>query len=202
MNALRAAAYAVVAALAVVRPYAAEKFNGHVFVKVKAGAYHLGAVGAVRNPPHDAALKAFEIATCETTNAQFARFVAATGYKTDAEKRGDGMTFHLGLLPFQWDTTKAATWRFPNGPAAGIDGAAGIEKKGNHPVTQVSYNDAQAYCAWAGLRLRPTTNGKPPPALAARLAIIGETHGSPTGAPMPTHGMARTTQPPRSTMAI
>ncbi len=131
------------------RPLASETpDNGHVFVRVPAGTYSLGEKEHRRNPRHAVKLKAFEIATTETTNAQFARFVKATGYVTDAEKNGEAPSFHEGMMDWEWTPTKGAYWRFPFGPER-----PGIEDKMDHPVTQISATDAEAYCRWAGVRL-------------------------------------------------
>jgi len=75
-------------------------------------------------PQHEVDLPAFEIDLFEVTNAQFAAFVEATGYQTDAEKGGE------------------AGWR-----------GFYAEGKDNHPVVKVSWNDAVAYCQWLGKRL-------------------------------------------------
>lgn len=126
----------------------ADPFNGHEFVSIMAGEFRLGSEGHEKNPLRTVRLGAFSIAKTETTNAQFARFVAATGYVTDAERRGYGKTFREGLAEWEWETTEGACWRFPNGPDAG-----GIDGVDDHPVTQISWRDAVAYCEWAGGRL-------------------------------------------------
>jgi len=72
---------------------------------------------------------------------QFSDFVVATDYVTDAEKYGWSIV-QEDITNFR--TEEGATWRKPN--------ANTIAKK-NYPVTQVSYNDAVAYCKWAGVRL-------------------------------------------------
>ncbi len=117
-------------------------------MRVPAGDYKVGRPGHHRNPVRTVKLAAFEIADAETTNEQFARFVAATGYVTDAERRGDGQVFETGMLDWEWSVDPSASWRYPFGKARG-----GIERKLDHPVTQISSADAEAYCAWAGLRL-------------------------------------------------
>ena len=78
------------------------------------------------------------------TVGQFRRFVEATGYKTQAETFGDAAVFNLHIG--QWELWEGAYWAFPLGPdSAAVDD--------DHPVTQVSWNDANAYCEWAGKRL-------------------------------------------------
>ncbi|MBX3482972.1 formylglycine-generating enzyme family protein [Phenylobacterium sp.] len=78
------------------------------------------------------------------TVGQFARFVEETGYVTQAERFGEGGVFQHATNA--WAEVKGATWRRPQGPdkpAAPAD----------HPVTQVSWNDAQAFCHAYGARL-------------------------------------------------
>jgi eukaryotic-like serine/threonine-protein kinase len=94
-------------------------------------------------PQHTVDLDAFWIDQTDVTNAMFAKFVAATHYQTDAEKAGSGVAFQPG----SWATTFGADWQHPRGPASTIVGVA------HSPVVQVSWNDATAYCAWAGRRL-------------------------------------------------
>lgn len=118
------------------------------FIKVPAGTYTVGAQGVERNPRRQVTLKAFEIQTTEVTNEQFGRFIEATGYVTDAQKNGFGMTFKEGMDDWQWSSTPGADWRHPFGP-----NRPGIEDQPNYPVTQISFQDAQAYCRWAGGRL-------------------------------------------------
>lgn len=93
-------------------------------------------------PVHRVVLSAFSIDRFETTNAEFAAFVSATGYVTDSERSGVGWDWGG-----KWREIKGANWRHPHGPASSIQG---LER---HPVVQVSWNDAQAYCRWRGKRL-------------------------------------------------
>jgi serine/threonine protein kinase/formylglycine-generating enzyme required for sulfatase activity len=79
----------------------------------------------------------------EITNTQFEKFVAATGYKTDAEKLGKGWVWVDGELK----EIPNANWRDPEGDSAGI------KERMNHPVVQISWNDAKSYAEWAGKRL-------------------------------------------------
>ncbi|MBS0027537.1 formylglycine-generating enzyme family protein [Chitinophaga sp. 22321] len=118
------------------------------YVLVPKGQYPVGKKQHTLNPLRKVTVDSFYIAACETTNRQFAAFVAATGYVTDAEKKHDALVFEPGLREFEWDNDSSAYWRFPNGVDRG-----GIERKMDHPVTCISYNDALAYCEWAGVRL-------------------------------------------------
>ncbi|HID62288.1 MAG TPA: formylglycine-generating enzyme family protein, partial [Anaerolineae bacterium] len=95
-------------------------------VTIPAGEFIMGSDEGEDNekPAHTVSLEAFEIDKFEVTNEQFARFVEETGYQTDAEKAGE-----------------TGTWR------------TYAEGKDNHPVVKVTWNDAVAYCEWAGKRL-------------------------------------------------
>jgi formylglycine-generating enzyme required for sulfatase activity len=118
------------------------------FVKISAGIYSVGQKEHAINPEREVHLKPFQICRYEVTNKQFAQFVKATGYVTLAEKRKDAFVFRTGLDEFEWTQDSTAYWRYPNGFFAG-----GIEDKMNHPVTCISFVDAQAYCSWAQVRL-------------------------------------------------
>ena len=105
-------------------------------------------------------VRPFRIARCAVTNAEFAAFVAATDYRTEAERFGWSFVFHAfvpralertvrgtaGEAPW-WLGVPGADWRHPEGPGSSIG------RRARHPVVHVSWNDAQQYCAWAGLRL-------------------------------------------------
>jgi formylglycine-generating enzyme required for sulfatase activity len=96
-------------------------------------------------PQRQVYLDAFWIDRTEVTNAMFAEFVAATGYETAAEQAGSGIVFNL--FSKDWKLTKGADWQHPRGPTTDIQGLD------DHPVVQVNWNDATAYCEWAGRRL-------------------------------------------------
>lgn len=90
-------------------------------------------------------LDEFWIDRTEVTNAQFATFVAETGFITTAENRGKSNVMLRGGSKFQY--IEGADWRHPIGPNSTI-----IEN-GQAAVTQISWDDAKAYCEWAGRRL-------------------------------------------------
>ena len=94
-------------------------------------------------PKHRVTVDGFWMYTHEVTVAQFQKFVDATGHKTTAEKEGKGR--HYNAEKDEWVWVKGLSWRCPfeKGAAARPD----------HPVVQVSWDDAQAYCRWAGARL-------------------------------------------------
>ncbi len=109
-------------------------------------------------PVRKVRLDGFWIDRLAVSNARFGEFVAATGFTTEAERFGWSFVFG-GLLPDDFPATRGvadapwwrqvlgADWRHPEGPQSGIEGR--IE----HPVLHVSWNDAVAYCRWAGTRL-------------------------------------------------
>lgn len=127
-------------------------------------------------PVHIVELDGFYMDVTEVTNRQFAEFVAATGYVTTAEKPPrledlgpDAANIDPGKLvpgaavfrmtgsPVEtrapdsflqwWHWTPGAQWRYPLGPGITIDSFD------DHPVVQVCWNDAVAYCEWAGKQL-------------------------------------------------
>jgi formylglycine-generating enzyme len=103
-------------------------------------------------------LDRFEIEPCAVTNADFVRFVDETDHVTDAEGYGWSFVF-AGFLPDDfpptrgvaaapwWRQVEGADWRRPEGPNSDLDGRL------DHPVVHLSWNDAVAYCDWAGARL-------------------------------------------------
>src|SRR5688572_16782805 len=128
-------------------------------------------------PVHQVCVKGFWMDETEVTNAQFAKFVAETGYLTTAERKPDWeelkkqvsagtprpadsllVASSLVFTPPEhaialsdasqwWRWTKNADWRHPQGPNSSIKG------KENYPVVHISWDDANAYAKWAGKRL-------------------------------------------------
>jgi formylglycine-generating enzyme required for sulfatase activity len=106
--------------------------------------------GFCLTPQHKVTLDEYWINKTEVTVAAFRKFVDATGYVTDGEKLGNaGWIWSYKINDWQKieSPDKGPTWQKPLG---GKNAAVGIEE---HPVTQVSWNDAVAYCEWAGGRL-------------------------------------------------
>lgn len=128
-------------------------------------------------PKHKVQVDAFYMDITEVTNAQFRKFVEATGYLTTAERKPDWEELKKTLPPgtpkppdsvlvaaslvFKpangpvdlnnysqwWGWVQGANWQHPQGPGSTIEG------KENYPVVHVSWDDAQAYCKWSGKRL-------------------------------------------------
>jgi sulfatase modifying factor 1 len=114
--------------------------------RIPAGTFRMGTTGGPghETPVHDVEIEAFFIDRTEVTVGAFASFVAATAYRTEAERIGWSGVFDPAQ--HKWVAVDGATWHRPDGPhrpAAADD----------EPVTQVSWNDAQAYATWAGKRL-------------------------------------------------
>jgi sulfatase modifying factor 1 len=94
-------------------------------------------------PQHRVHLPDFYIDRYAVTNAEFQRFVEATSYRTQAEKDGYGRVWNGS----RWEQVEEADWLHPQGPHSSL------EERMDHPVIQVSWNDAVAYARWAGKRL-------------------------------------------------
>ena len=137
--------------------------------RLKGGTFLMGTNDPVgfpadgEGPVRKVTVRPFWIDTATVTNTQFAAFVEATGYATDAEKFGYSYVFHLfldtrvraelAMLGRQlaglewWFHVEGADWRHPEGVDSNLDGRM------DHPVVHVSWRDAIAYCDWAGKRL-------------------------------------------------
>ena len=94
-------------------------------------------------PEREVAVEPFLLDEHEVTVAEFERFVAATGHRTDSEIAGSSGV--LDTRTGTWQAVEGADWRHPEGP--------GSAARADDPVVHVSWNDARAFCAWAGKRL-------------------------------------------------
>jgi len=110
------------------------------------GTFKMGSEEGLPNeqPVHEVKIAPFHIDKTPVTVNQFRIFIAATGYKTEAEKFGDSGVFNLDRQT--WELLPGAYWKKPFGPS-------GPDAEGDHPVTHVSWNDAVAYASWAQKRL-------------------------------------------------
>jgi len=113
-------------------------------------------------PVRQVTLSAFHISKFAVANRQFAEFVRKTQYRTEAERFGWSFVFRNHVVgqvgqavspanslphPPWWVRVDGADWAHPEGPDSSL------LARPDHPVVHVSWNDALAYCAWAGYRL-------------------------------------------------
>ena len=139
-------------------------------------------------PSHQVHVDAFRIDDMPVTNAQFATFVAETGYQTFAERAPDPDDYpgikpdilRAGSLAFSpparaiplddpfawWSFTFGADWRHPAGPSSSIEGLE------DHPVVHIAYEDAEAFAEWAGKSLPTEAEWE----FAARGGLDGADH--------------------------
>ena len=94
---------------------------------------------AAEQPQHEVLLSAYWIGKTPVTVAQFQAFILASGYRTSADRRGSGWVWN----GTRWEEVRGANWRRPSGPGSEMT------DKEDYPVTQVSLDDAQAFCQWA-----------------------------------------------------
>lgn len=115
-------------------------------VYFKGGTFMMGSLKgeSQEQPLHQVQVRSFKIDKHPVTVNEFRQFIEQTGYRTDADKFGDSGVFDFNAS--EWMLIPGANWQYPlgkNSPASRDD----------YPVTQVSWNDAIAYAAWAGKRL-------------------------------------------------
>lgn len=121
---------------------------------------HEGFESDNEGPPVDVKVPEFYMSETTVTNEMFFKFVMDTGYVTEAERLGTSFVFQ-GLIEEEnqdkvavrptdmtwWLDVQDANWRKPEGPGSKIS------DKMDHPVVHITWNDAMAYCRWAGGRL-------------------------------------------------
>lgn len=161
------------------------KFNGDTsttgMVYIPGGTFDMGGDNNQADPDelpkHSVTVSSFYMDETEVTNAQFKKFVDATGYITTAEKapnweemkkdlpagtakphdsllvaaslvfKSSNQPVNLNDYSQWWSWQKGANWKHPQGPNSNIKG------KENYPVVHISWDDAIAYCTWSGKRL-------------------------------------------------
>lgn len=150
-------------------------------VLIPGGSFMMGGDGdqaaADELPKHQVTVSSFYMDTHEVSNAEFARFVKATGYVTTAQRKPDweelkknvppgtpkpsedllvpaslvftppSVKVDLGDYSQWWSWVEGASWSAPEGSQSNLEG------KEDFPVVHVSWDDAMAYCKWAGKRL-------------------------------------------------
>ncbi|XP_008103542.1 formylglycine-generating enzyme isoform X2 [Anolis carolinensis] len=142
-----------------------DKDEGRQMASIPAGVFTMGTdEPAIQQdgewPARKIHINHFFMDLYEVSNREFEKFVNATGYLTEAERFGDSFVFE-GMLSEQvkseihqavaaapwWLPVKGADWKHPDGPDSNI-----VDRM-DHPVLHVSWNDAVAFCTWAGKRL-------------------------------------------------
>jgi formylglycine-generating enzyme len=132
-------------------------------VRLDGGRFHMGSESPEafacdgEGPVRQVTLGGFHISKFAVSNAQFAEFAAKSGYRTEAERLGWSFVFRNHVaevlrgpampgVPW-WVRVDGADWSHPEGPGTSLAG------RDRYPVVHVSWNDALAFCAWAGYRL-------------------------------------------------
>jgi len=116
--------------------------------------------GDDEGPTHNVWLDSYCIAATTVTNLEFAEFIRATQYITEAEKFGSSFVFYLQIAADQrnknrqiisnlpwWLSVPYASWQRPEGPGSHI------HDRPHHPAVHISWHDATAYCQWSGTTL-------------------------------------------------
>ena len=145
VRAFSAMVYAIVLAVAAIMGLPLlSRAEDSTMIRIPRGSFLMGSTRGEppERPVHRVTVSEFFIDRFEAPNAEFAAFVAANGHLTEPERSGVGWHWDG-----QWREVKGADWRHPYGQASLI------ERLEKHPVVQVSWNDAQAYCRSRGKRL-------------------------------------------------
>lgn len=113
---------------------------------IKGGEFMMGSNEGMphERPVHNKSVATFKLDISPVTVQQFSDWVSKTHYQTEAERYGNALVFIMDSG--RWLLVDGADWQHPLGP----DGALASD---NHPVTQVSWNDANQYCTAIGGRL-------------------------------------------------
>lgn len=124
--------------------------DGPTYVRIAPAVFMMGCVpgdGAcdeIEHQRHEVSLtRGYWIATTETTVGAYARFVAATGWRTRADETGRGRFWRHDIG--EWDWIEGLSWRTPYDPHAPAAADA--------PAVQIAWRDADAFCRWSGGRL-------------------------------------------------
>lgn len=146
-----------------------KKFCSRGMIALKGGKFRMGSEGPEswpadgEGPVREVSLRPFWLDECAVTNAEFAKFVEATGYRTEVENFGWSFVHHSqipaakrkALVHYRvaglewWYRVDGADWRRPLGFGKDFTQL----KREAHPVVHVSWADANAYACWAGKRL-------------------------------------------------
>ena len=140
-------------------------------VQIPGGTFWMGSDEGLitERPAHRVSVDTFRVDKYPVTNAQYARFVEATGFVTYSEKDPDPADYPgadpellvAGSAVFAppdgpvdmnnilnwWEYMPGANWNHPEGPDSSIEG------REDHPVVHVTHQDAEAYCKWAGKQM-------------------------------------------------
>ena len=116
-------------------------------IRIRGGEFLMGSDRGMpgETPAHRVRVDDFYLDETEVTNAQFAKFVEATGYITESERQGSSGVFDPAA--HGWNLVEGADWRHPAGRGSSIKG------REDYPAIHVSWDDAVAYTKWAGKRL-------------------------------------------------
>lgn len=125
------------------------------FVRIPGGCFMMGQTDAERRwliqdagqdkyksyyadeaPRHEVCVDGYWIGAYEVTRGQFAQFVRATGYRTDAERQGKA-----------WVKDKSTSWKWKQVPGRSWRNI-GYNQDDSHPAVAISFNDAKSFAAW------------------------------------------------------